>query len=35
MNNRCKVDKMINIDLLQMTVYNELQNIHLGEHYGN
>jgi len=27
MNNRCKVDKMINIDLLQMTVYNELQNM--------
>jgi len=27
MNNGCKVDKMINIDLLQMTVYNELQNM--------
>lgn len=27
MNNRCKVDKMINIDLLQIPVYNELQNM--------
>jgi len=27
MNNRSIVDKMINIDLLQMTVYNELQNM--------